>query len=167
MIIECNKRQDLVLEMESEDDCLLMKLVIIDATMPAERLANRLGRLVDVPELRDDWEEFVVPDLDEAFERELRAVFRSVDRAIGREGTSSGKVVIRPRERRTWYAVLNQARLTLEEIYQFGHQTIEELDAQGIQEQPRAAFLRTDFYIMLQSMLLELGLDGSVRSAPD
>jgi hypothetical protein len=143
------------LRIDAEDgaDWNLLEQITRDAAACGESLARRLGNLVDDPDLADDWRDFVIPGLDEAFHADLSHVEAAVSAARLACGGGSGSVWIRSGDARPWYSSLNQARLALEEAHGFG--TAVTVEAAGLPRARRHAFLRSQFYCAVQSLLLE------------
>jgi hypothetical protein len=116
-------------------------------------LASRLGGMISEEAGARDWEEFVVPDLREAFHDELAEVGASIEAAMFHAQEGPGPLWITPEDAFSWYSALNQARLALEEHFAFGPG--ESIDPSAFTPARRAAFIRSRFYCALQSLLLE------------
>ena len=123
-----------------------------DATLPSRDLAERLGELLGPEAGGEDWREYVVPDLHAHFSAEIETVSAAIHRAAALAGNGGGHLEIQPNEATTWYGVLNQARLALEEIHRFGPE--EHFHPQSLTTTARSAYLRSRFYQSLQSVLL-------------
>ena len=123
-----------------------------DASLPSRDLAERLGELVGADAGGEDWRDYVVPDLHAHFSSEIETVTSAIHRAAALAGNGSGPLWIRPDEAMTWYGVLNQARLALEEIHRFGAE--EHFHPESLTAAARPAYLRSRFYQSLQSVLL-------------
>ena len=121
---------------------------------PATRsLASGLGNLITEEELARDWREYVVPDLDAGFSAEVLHVATSMAAARVEAGGGPGPLWITRDDAFHWYSALNQARLALEERFHFGPG--HNLDPAELPPVRRAAFLRSQFYCAIQSLLLE------------
>ena len=148
------------IDVETATDWLVLEQIPGDALEGGEdRLPERLGALMDDD---SDWDEVVVPELKTFFSGQLRHVTQAVKKAQqaseGEEGAEAGEVFIGRDDAGDWYGALNQARLSLETRFKFGA-------ADGIEnfttfpDAKRAAFIRSQFYCALQSVLLEYVLD--------
>jgi hypothetical protein len=123
-----------------------------DATLPSRDLAERLGELLGPEAGGEDWQEYVVPDLHAHFSAEIETVSAAIHRAAALAGNGKGHLSIQPDKAATWYGVLNQARLALEETHRFGPE--ENLQPKMLTPAARSAYLRSRFYQSLQSVLL-------------
>ncbi len=110
------------------------------------QLSKRLAKLMDEDSM---WDEIVAPELEQEFSKQRLAVMKDVMKAKGEEGD----IHIETKNAEIWYGALNQARLGLEERYQFGPREFAEVSEI---EDPvaRAAYYRSDFYSTVQSLLL-------------
>ena len=138
---------------EDPDDWLLLTGIAHDALSCDENLAGRLGSLVTDSELAEDWREFIIPDLDEAFQSDITHVAAAVSAARLESSGGPGPLWITRGDVMRWYSALNQARLAIEEIHRFGPG--ERIRAEKLPPEKRSAFLRTQFYCALQSLLLD------------
>ena len=109
-------------------------------------LSNRLAQLMDEDSM---WNEIVVPELDQEFSEQRRAVMNDVVKAKKEDGG----IHIGKKSAGAWYGALNQARMGLEERYQFDSKEFLELLAIGDPE-ARTAYYRNNFYQKVQEMLL-------------
>jgi len=141
------------IDAEEDDDWKLLLGITHDAVSCDERLANRLGNLIADEEVAADWREFIVPDLEEAFHADLAHVAISIAAAHVDSGGGSGPLWITRDDALHWYSSLNQARLALEEIHHFGPS--ENRSYEDIPLRCRSAFLRSQFYCAIQSLLLD------------
>ena len=141
---------------DSPMDWLILEHIPGDALdEDGDGLPERLGALMDE---QSDWDEVVIPDLRILFAGQVGRVAEAIRRAQGEAEVGgeevSGEVLIRKEEAEDWYGALNQARLGLEGRYHFGQMDeIEGMD--GFTEDKRYAFVRSQFYCALQSVLLE------------
>jgi hypothetical protein len=131
----------------------LRRSIVGDASGCETDLASRLGGLISEQAGAEDWQEFVVPDLREAFQDELAQVGAAIESAAFHAADGPGPIWITPEDAFQWYSSLNQARLALEEHFHFG--SAEEIDAEELVPARRAAFFRSRFYGAIQSLLLE------------
>lgn len=141
------------IDAEDDGDWKLLQGITHDAVSCDELLARRLGNLITDEEVAPDWLEYIVPDLDEAFHADLSRVATSIAAARVECGGGPGPLWITAEDAFHWYSSLNQARLALEEIHHFGPS--EGLLAADLPPQSRNAFLRSQFYCAIQSLLLE------------
>ena len=106
-----------------------------------------------------EWNELVVPELEELFNDQLHKVRTRIEAAQQEASSPSGGTLFILREEGgDWYGALNQARMALESRYQFG----ESEDLGAVEEFPppkRSAYIRNQFYRALQSVLLEHLID--------
>ncbi|MGD7652164.1 MAG: hypothetical protein ACQCXQ_03045 [Verrucomicrobiales bacterium] len=116
-------------------------------------LARRLGELVTEDEVAEDWREFVVPDLADAFSKDVELVAKRITAAKAGCGGEEGPLWITRDDGDAWYSTLNQARLELEEHYRFGPS--EMIDPAEFAPEKRLAFMRSQFYCAIQSLLLD------------
>jgi len=141
------------IEIEDSGDWHLIKSITHDAVSCEEKLANRLGDLIKDPAVAPDWREYIVPDLEEGFSKDLLYVATAIAAARVESGGGPGPLWITRDDSLRWYSALNQARLALEERFHFGPG--EAVDPAGLAPARRSAFLRSQFYCAIQSLLLE------------
>ncbi len=143
------------LRIDAEDpgDWMLLQGITHDAVSCGENLARRLGNLITDQDVAPDWQEYIVPDLDEAFHADLSHIATAIAAARVECGGGAGPLWITAGDAFHWYSSLNQARLALEEIHHFG--PTEQLLLTDLPPQRRNAFLRSQFYCAIQSLLLE------------
>jgi hypothetical protein len=143
------------LRIDAEDpgDWSLLQGITRDAVSCDGHLANRLGSLITDQDVAPDWLEYIVPDLDEAFRTDLSHVSTAIAAARVEAGGMAGPLWITREDGLYWYSALNQARLALEEIHHFGPS--DGLDPLTLPPGNRSAFLRSQFYCAIQSLLLE------------
>ncbi|MCP5534632.1 MAG: hypothetical protein H7A51_00170 [Akkermansiaceae bacterium] len=137
---------------ESESDWMELEIICSDAVRPAH-LAESLADLMDAD---SDWEEYVVPDLEENFNSQCRYVGAAITHA--RDHNERAVFITRPQAEK-WYGAINQARLSLEARYKLA--AIDGIEGPGPEAAPelRSAYFRDRFYLFLQSMLLEYVMD--------
>ncbi len=141
------------IDAEDSNDWDLLRSIIADASGQEVDLASRLGGLIREDAGAEDWQEFVVPDLREAFQDELAQVGAAIEAAAFQAAERAGPIWITPEDVFQWYSALNQARLSLEEHFHFG--TADDLTSAPLAATQHAAFLRSKFYCVIQSLLLE------------
>lgn len=143
------------LRVDAEDpgDWILLNGIVNDALSCDEPLARRLGLLITAQELAADWHDFVVPDLKEHFSSALVHVTTAIASACLEAANGPGPLWITRDDGDHWFSALNQARLALEEQFHFGPG--EKIDPAALPPVRRSAFLRSQFYCAIQSLLLE------------
>jgi hypothetical protein len=139
---------------EDADDWLLLSGIAHDAVSCDENLAERLGVMIRDEELAEDWREFIIPELDEGFHSDVSHVAAIVSAARLEVAGGKGPLWITRDDAPRWYSALNQARLAIEEIHRFGPG--ERVRPEKLPPDVRSAFLRSQFYCALQSLLLDL-----------
>ncbi len=144
------------IDVETATDWLVLEQIAPDALQGgAEKLPSRLGALMDE---ESGWDEVVIPELQDFFSGQLRKVADTVFEAqkdAGAQGeVPDGEVLIVREDGAEWYGALNQARLALERRYKFGPSQ-EATDVEEFSAAKRSAFIRSQFYCALQSVLLE------------
>jgi len=129
---------------EERQDWLVLLEIAVDASA---NLAREFGGLMDEDSM---WDEIVVPELEAEFSVQRKHVLKAVKKA---RRAKEKEIVIEPKDADLWYGALNQARLSLEAEYQFGPREFAE--PEEIQDPAmRSAFLRDEFYLTLQSLIL-------------
>ncbi|MBJ7257443.1 MAG: hypothetical protein JHC69_11630 [Akkermansiaceae bacterium] len=143
------------LRIDSEDlaDWEVLRSITTDATACDTDLANRLGGIISPEAGGEDWQEFVVPDLREAFQDELTQIGATIEAAMFEADGGPGSIWITREDGFAWYSSFNQARLALEEQFAFGDS--ESLSPKGLTTHRRSAFIRSRFYCAIQGLLLE------------
>lgn len=146
------------LQIDADDpgDWQLLRGITHDAVLCDESLARRLGLLISNEEIARDWREYIHPDLEAGFADDVRHVATSIASAHLESGAGPGSLWITRDTAFHWYSALNQARLALEEQFHFGPGP--SVDSAGLPPARRAAFLRSQFYCAIQSLLLEHAL---------
>ena len=143
----------LMIDADDPGDWQLLKGITTDAVASDEKLARRLGNLIADDDLALDWKEYVVPDLEAGFSADVLYVATSITAARVDSGGGPGPLWITRDDAFQWYSALNQARLALEERFHFGPSQV--IDPGELPPLRRAAFLRSQFYCAIQSLLLE------------
>jgi hypothetical protein len=142
------------IDAENVGDWTVLRSIVADAgAANGVDLASRLGALISEEAGAEDWEEYIVPDLREAFQDELAQVGANIESAIFEVDGGPGPLWISREDVFPWYSALNQARLSLEEIFHFGPG--ENIDPAGYPPAMRAAYIRTRFYGTIQELLLD------------
>ena len=141
------------IDTEDASDWELLRSIVADANGCVGDLASRLGGMISEEAGAEDWQEYIVPDLREAFQDELAQIGAAIESAAFHADGGPGPIWITPDDAFPWYSSLNQARLSLEEHFKFGPS--EEIDPRGFTPTRRAAFYRSKFYCAIQSLLLE------------
>lgn len=131
---------------ESELDLLVLRTIVPDAQGSSQELAARVGRGMD-RDASKDWCDFVKPDLEDQFNRQISEVAGML-----LEAETNMPIFIGRDEVDAWYGALNQARLALQEQHGFGpEEKVESMD-----QERAAAQIRSHFYQVLQSLLLDV-----------
>jgi hypothetical protein len=141
------------IDAEERTDWHLLATMADDAMDRGTRLADQLGGLITAEGIAEDWREYIIPDLDAAFQSDIVRVASAIQQAHDASNGDAGPLWIEREEGPVWYSVLNQARLALEERHHFGPS--ERIDPAGLPAERRAAFYRSQFYCALQSLLLD------------
>jgi hypothetical protein len=142
------------IDAESPNDWTVLRSIVADAgATNGVDLASRLGALISEEAGAEDWEEYIVPDLRESFQDDLAQVGANIESAIFEVDGAAGPVWISRADVFPWYSALNQARLSLEEIFHFGPG--EDIDPASYPPAMRAAYIRTRFYGTIQELLLD------------
>ena len=141
------------IDAEGEADWHLLDMIITDAASCDRGLAARLADAIEDREIATDWNEWVVPELEEGFEAELALVKMTIESACHEASGGVGALWVIPREAQRWYGALNQARMALEARYHFGPS--DGIDFEKLPLEKRGAFMRSQFYCALQSAMLE------------
>ena len=156
MTISPMKDGGLRIDIEDAGDWVLLGGITADAMSREDKLSHRLGEFITDEEVVMDWLEFMVPELEDVFNAAVLHVTTVVATARVESPGGGGHLVIARKDRFHWYSALNQARLALEETYQFG--ASERIDPDALPARRREPFLRTRFYCEIQSLLLDMGL---------
>lgn len=133
------------IDVESELDLMVLRSIRDDAERGDPEA--RLRQVMRDSEAQADWEEFVLPELRTTFEHQLERIDRSLRGTVAGEGVP---VFIDREHAEAWYGGLNQARLVLEE-----HHGLAEADPEELEPAARSAWYRSQFYLQLQSLLLQ------------
>ncbi len=141
------------IDTENAADWEILRAIVSDANSNGIDLASRLGGLISEEAGAQDWEDFVVPDLREAFQDELAQVGATIESAIFEAEEGPGPIWITREDAFPWYSALNQARLAIEERYAFGSGHSLSLD--GLTPARRSAWIRSRFYEDIQGLLLD------------
>ena len=143
------------LRIDTEDagDWQLLQGITNDAVSCDESLAHRLGNLITDPDVAPDWREYIVPDLEEGFSADVQHVTTAIASAQLESAGGPGPLWITRDDGFHWYSALNQARLAIEERFHFGPS--ESIHPASLPPRQRSAFLRSQFYCAVQSLLLE------------
>ncbi len=141
------------IDTEDASDWELLRSIITDANGRSTDLADRLGALISKDAGAEDWQEYVVPDLREAFQDDLAQVGASIESAVLHAKGKAGPIWITLDDVSPWYSALNQARLSIEDHFHFGPEEI--IDFSVLTPESRAAFIRAKFYCAVQGLLLE------------
>jgi len=141
---------------ETAEDWQILRAIAVDANSHGIDLANRLGGLITDETIAEDWQDIVVPDLREMFMDDLNHIQAAIETASAFPKDGETPIWITREDAFTWYSSLNQARLALEEKYNFGQDP--ESDAGNLTPLRHEALLRSHFYCALQSFILKHAL---------
>jgi hypothetical protein len=129
-----------------------------------ERLLQEPVRDPEAPggeKLNDDWREHVLPELRAEFSRQLDVVGDDIKKARSSGGKNGPRfeILIPFGHVEAWYGALNQARVVMQERYQFPEIDSPDALIGLLQSSNLKPFLTSRFYIQLQSALLDLVMD--------
>jgi hypothetical protein len=155
MKIEPTLEGGLRVDAESPLDWHVLMAIIHDARGGEKDLASRLGGLITEDAGAEDWQEFVVPELREGFDDQLRSVAGAIGSAMHQSADGIGSIWIKRADGAMWYGALNQARLALEELHHLSAEMPETLDEEQALEW-RSASARSYLYGKFQHFLFEL-----------
>jgi hypothetical protein len=141
------------IDTKDASDWDLLRCIIDDANRRKVDLASQLGGLIRPEAGGEDWEEYVTPDLREEFQDELAQIHALVESAAFNASGGPGSLWIHPEDAFAWYGSFNQARLAMEEMYHFTELT--DSDLFNLSPEQQAAYIRSDFYANIQSLLLK------------
>lgn len=136
------------IDVESPLDWMVLRCIARDARLGGLDLAERVAAPMATDEGAEDWQDFVLPDLRDAFNSQLAAIEAAIDSAGSDD--QPGKVFISKEDAELWYGGLNQARLALEERYDLSNAALPEMTPGK-----RSAWFRSQFYLHVQSLLLD------------
>mgnify|MGYP000288211555 CR=1 FL=1 len=143
----------LQIEMEDKGDWHLFTSITGDAVSLDRKLSHWLGEHITDEEVTLDWLDYIVPELEDRFTEAVLHVTTAIASARVEFIDGPGVIQIRAEDSFLWYSTLNQARLALEERYQFG--SGEDNDSEILPPNQKSAFLRSRFYCAIQSLILE------------
>lgn len=135
------------IDVESPLDWMVLRCISYDARGSLD-LADRVSGLMASDEGIEDWREYVLPDLRDGFNAQLETIEGAV--ALAGDGEGPAEIHIAREDAELWYGGLNQARLALEERYGFSLE-----DPEGMTPGKRSAWFRSQFYLQVQSVLLD------------
>lgn len=143
------------LRIDAEDltDWEVLHAIVHDAKCGESDLATELGNLISDEQAAQDWADYVTPDLRENFESQLSLVAESIQKAMEKAGGEAGPIWIAKDQGFIWYGALNQARLALEDHHHFG--PLDHVALGKLNPASKSAFMRSQFYLALQSLLLD------------
>lgn len=136
------------IDVESPLDWMVLRCIPHDARVGGLDLADRVAAPMATDAGAEDWQDFVLPDLRDAFNAQLAAIEAAIE-AAGSDD-QPGKVFIPREDAELWYGGLNQARLALEERYDLSNAALPEMTPGK-----RSAWFRSQFYLHVQSLLLD------------
>lgn len=114
-------------------------------------------------EINDDWHDHVLPDMMEEFARQLDVVgedLKGATRFEDRGGEEEYEFTIPVDHIERWYGALNQARLVMQERYDFPElETAEEIQ-ELVNSERFGPYLISRFYTDIQGLLLKVMMGG-------
>jgi len=146
------------IDAEGAEDWIVLDAICADAAhLPGPPLYDQVSE--HMPE-DSDWEEFVASDIRNQFSDQIAHVSRAISSAK-RDENQMGAVFVEKEDAMTWYGAINQARMTLEQLYQVSSidDFLELDDMQDLSEEKHSALIRSHFYSAMQSLLLDYVLD--------
>ncbi len=139
------------IELEEADDWRLISRLVVDAGDQNYDPATDVSGKMTNEEVREDWNDFVLPDLRDQFDATLARVSTIIEKEwVAHEGKNGG-IIITGEDCHDWYSVLNRARLALEARHGLGN--IKQIHA--VDPELHAARLRDRLYCALQSLILD------------
>lgn len=141
------------IDAEDDGDWQLLSGITRDAVSCDEKLSLRLGSFITDIAVIPDWLEYIVPELEETFHEHLAHLVAAISAARFEAAGGPGPLWITREDGFHWYSALNQARLALEERFVFGPSDL--IDPAELPLAKRSAYLRSQFYCGIQSLLLE------------
>lgn len=146
------------IDADSLDDWMVLNAICADAaSLPGAPLYDRLAHKMPKD---PDWEEFVAPDIRSQFSDQIDHVSKAISSAP-KDEEHAGSIFISKEDATLWYGALNQARMTLEQMFHLSEiADFVALDDLGdIGDEKRSAVIRGHFYSTFQCLLLEYVLD--------
>jgi hypothetical protein len=136
------------IDVETPLDWMVLRCISYDARGSGIDLADRVSEGMAGDQGIEDWREFVLPDLREGFNSQLEAIEAAI--AHAGDGEDPGEVFITREHADLWYGGLNQARLALEDRY-----GLSSAEPEKLSPGKRSAWFRSQFYLHVQSLLLD------------
>ncbi len=136
------------IDVETPLDWMVLRCISYDARGGGIDLADRVSSRMGKDEDFSDWQEFVLPELRDSFNAQIETIEGAL--SLAGDGEEPAEIHIARDEADLWYGGLNQARLALEERYSFSSE-----DPEGMTPGKRSAWFRSQFYLHVQSVLLD------------
>ena len=136
------------IDVETPLDWMVLRCISYDARGGGLDLADRVSEAMGEDDSLADWEDYVLPELRDSFNGQLDAIEGAL--SIAGDGEEPAEIHIARDQAELWYGGLNQARLALEERYEFST-----ADPAEMTPGKRSAWFRSQFYLHVQSVLLE------------
>ncbi len=146
------------IDADSLEDWMVLEAICADAvSLPGASLYERLSEKMEGDA---DWEEFVAPEIRGQFTDQIAHVSRAVS-AAPMDEEHAGSIFISEEEASIWYGAINQARMTLEQMYSISEvEDFTDLDElSDMSDERRSAIIRGHFYSTFQCLLLEYVLE--------
>ena len=142
------------IDADCAEDWIILDAICEDAAaLPGPPLYDQLSEHMPKD---PDWEEFVAPDIRDQFSDQIIHVSRAISSAQ-RDENQVGAVFVSKNDAMIWYGAINQARITLEQLYQVSKlEDFVEVDGMDeVSDERHSALVRSHFYSTIQSLLLE------------
>jgi len=153
-------KKGLAIDVEQPHEGELFKTLIEDAIGNQQNEGNQsLAESLSLWMANDeDWQEFVVPELNEFFALQIQHVRDELAPIFAQEFPC--RILLTEEIAEAWFGCLNQARIQLENRYELSTFEPDEdfLSEDSEFNMKHAAYMRNEFYSMLQSALLEFAL---------
>ena len=152
-------KKGLAIDVEQPHEGELFKTLLEDAIGSQNQGNQSLAESLSLWMANDeDWQEFVVPELDEFFALQIQNVRDELVPIFSKEFPC--RLLLSEDVADAWFGCLNQARIQLENRYEL---SIFEPEDDFMSEESEfdikhAAYMRNEFYSMLQGALLEFVL---------
>ncbi|MCX6876408.1 MAG: hypothetical protein NTW21_21750 [Verrucomicrobia bacterium] len=156
MKISASPAEGLHIEVEEPGEWHLLTGILRDAQGAGFDLATQVGGRMDQTAAWNDWEEYVIPDIRAGFLEHLKTILMAIESARLEAAGGPGLLWITREDAFHWYSALNQARLAIEASHHLGPG--ETIDPNRLSPASLKAFIRSQFYCAIQSILLDQGL---------
>lgn len=110
-----------------------------------------------------DWRDHVLPDMQAEFHRQLEVLTEDLSKAVrfqDRGGEEEFELVVPMDHLDLWYGAINQARLVMQERYDFPQVDSQETFDEMAESDRLGPYLISRFYTQIQSILLSVMTQG-------